>query len=154
MVKGPASVIGSRIETKPILIVEDDSDDQEFISAALQSCGLRNDAAIFASGVEALDFLLGGEALSRMPAVVILDLMLPKLSGLEVLKRLRANPLTAVVPVALFSSSTCPDDINRAYQLGANSYVRKPVDPEDFTKAVVELTRYWTGRNIPAVPAP
>ena len=154
MVKGLTAVIRWPIETKTILVVEDDLDDQEFISAALQSCGLRDAATIVEGGVQALDFLLDGKLQSRMPAVVILDLMLPKLSGLEVLQRLRADPRIAAVPVVLFSSSTCPDDINRSYQLGANSYVRKPVDPEDFTKAVVELARYWTARNIPAVTDP
>jgi two-component system response regulator len=101
--------------------------------------------------VEALSALSrGGPA----PALILLDLMLPKLSGLEVLERLRADPHTAAVPVVLFSSSDRPEDVDRAYRLGANSYVRKPVDPSEFNAAVGEVARYWSVRNVAARRAP
>ncbi len=137
------------IDTGTIFVVEDDPDDREFIAAALQACGMGQAAVFFPDGVQALACLHGPSPPPRPPRVAILDLMLPKVSGLEVLERLRADARTAALPVAIFSSSEQPGDIERAYALGANSYVRKPVDPEEFSAAVAELARYWTRRNIP-----
>ncbi len=133
-----------------MLVVEDDLDDKEFIQEALAACGFQDAAAFLADGVQALAAMQGSRSLSRVPSLVVLDLMLPKLSGLEVLERLRAQPRTKSVPVVIFSSSDRPEDVARAYALGVNGYVRKPVDPSDFAAAVADMARYWLARNITA----
>jgi len=133
---------------KVILLVEDNPDDEELILLALQQSRVANEVAVAHDGVEALDYLWGtgqyaGRDPLRPPQVILLDLKLPKLSGLEVLERLRADPRTAVVPVVVLTSSSEEEDVLASYRLGANSYVRKPVEFHRFADAVRQLGLYW-----------
>ena len=142
---------------KIILLVEDNPDDEELTTRALRKAKIANDIVVARDGGEALDYLFGegahaGRDLSRMPAVILLDLKLPKVSGLEVLKRLRADPRTKLVPAVILTSSSEDEDMLKSYQLGANSYVRKPVEFGAFVNAVSQLGVYWMLLNQP-VPA-
>jgi CheY-like chemotaxis protein len=133
---------------KIILLVEDNPDDQELIRLALEESRIANELVILDDGVQALNYLTGagnyaGRDLSIMPQVVLLDLKLPKVNGLEVLERLRANPRTALLPVVILTSSSEEEDMIASYQLHANSYVRKPVDFNHFAEAVKQLGLYW-----------
>jgi two-component system, response regulator len=115
---------------------------------ALTRNNIKNDVVVARNGADALDFLFGtgahaGRDLSVMPEVTLLDLKLPKISGLEVLRALRANELTKLLPVVVLTSSLEEQDLIRSYGLGANSYVRKPVDFNQFTEAVRHLGLYW-----------
>jgi two-component system, response regulator len=137
-----------------ILLVEDNPDDQALTLRALKKNNIRNDVVIADDGVEALDFLFAtgthaGRDLSVMPDVVLLDLKLPKVDGLEVLKRMRANERTRLLPVVVLTSSVEDEDRIKSYGLGANSYVRKPVDFGEFTEAVRQLGLYWLILNQP-----
>lgn len=139
---------------KLILIVEDNPDDEELTLRALKHAKIANEIVVTRDGKEALDFMFGagkyeGRDLDRMPAVVLLDLKLPKLSGLDVLKRLRADPRTKLVPVVILTSSSEDEDMLRSYQFGANSYVRKPVEFGAFASAVSQLGLYWMLLNEP-----
>lgn len=132
---------------KTILIVEDNPDDEKFILRALKKINLANKIEVVRDGAEALDILFGsgpyeGRALDP-PAVVLLDLKLPKIDGLEVLRRLRENDRTKRMPVVVLTSSDEQEDIVRSYALGANSYVRKPVEFGNFAEAVSQLGLYW-----------
>ena len=133
---------------KSILLVEDNPDDEEFTLRALNRGKVGNNVVIARDGSEALDYLLGtgkyeGRDLSVMPAVVLLDLKLPKVGGLEVLQRMRAEEATRFVPVVVLTSSSEEEDKLRSYQFGANSYVRKPVEFGEFATAVSQLGVYW-----------
>jgi len=137
-----------------ILLVEDNADDEELTLRALKRHNLANEINIVRDGAEALEFLFCTGAYSdrnpkETPAVILLDLMLPKVSGLEVLKAIRKNKSTAVLPVVVLTSSDEEVDMIRSYELGANSYVRKPVDFADFSEAVAQLGLYWLLRNQP-----
>lgn len=137
-----------------ILLVEDNADDEDLTLRALKRHNLANKIDIVRDGAEALEFLFCTGAYSdrnpkEAPAVVLLDLMLPKISGLEVLKAIRENKSTAVLPVVVLTSSDEEVDMIRSYELGANSYVRKPVDFADFSEAVAQLGLYWLLRNQP-----
>jgi two-component system, response regulator len=139
---------------KMILLVEDNPDDEELTTRALRQAKIANEIVVARDGAEALDFLFGegayaGRDVSRAPAVVLLDLKLPKLSGLDVLNRLRADPRTRLVPVVILTSSSEEEDMLKSYQLGANSYVRKPVDFGQFAQAVSQLGIYWLLLNQP-----
>jgi two-component system, response regulator len=139
---------------KMILLVEDSADDEELTTRALRQAKIANEIVVARDGAEALDFLFGegayaGRDVSRAPAVVLLDLKLPKLSGLDVLNRLRADPRTRLVPVVILTSSSEEEDMLKSYQLGANSYVRKPVDFGQFALAVSQLGIYWLLLNQP-----
>jgi len=139
---------------KKILLVEDNPDDVELTLRALQKNNILNEVVVARDGVEALDYLFGtGAYASRdppdIPAVVLLDLKLPKVDGLEVLKRLRADDRTKFTPVVILTSSKEEQDVINGYKLGANSYVRKPVDFVEFTKAVLQLGLYWLLLNEP-----
>ena len=139
---------------KLILLVEDNPDDEALTMRALKQSKLANDIVIARDGSEALDFMFGtgaheGRDLSHMPTVVLLDLKLPKVSGLEVLQRLREDPRTRLVPVVVLTSSSEDEDMMRSYQLGANSYVRKPVVFGKFADAVSQLGLYWMLLNQP-----
>ena len=139
---------------KMILLVEDNPDDEALTMRALKASKLANEIAITRDGSEALEFMFGtgkyeGRDLSQMPAVVLLDLKLPKLSGLEVLQRLRADPRTKLTPVVVLTSSSEDEDMLRSYELGANSYVRKPVVFGSFADAVSQLGLYWMLLNQP-----
>jgi CheY-like chemotaxis protein len=137
---------------KMILLVEDNPDDEALTMRALKASKLANEIVITRDGNEALEFMFGtgkyeGRDVSYTPAVVLLDLKLPKLSGLEVLERLRADPRTKLVPVVVLTSSSEDEDMLRSYQLGANSYVRKPVVFGKFADAVSQLGLYWVLLN-------
>jgi two-component system, response regulator len=137
-----------------ILLVEDNVDDEELTLRALRDANVANDVVVVRDGAEALDFLHATGAYAardaaRTPQVVLLDLKLPKLGGLEVLKRLRADPRTAPVPVVVLTSSSEEEDVIASYRLGANSYVRKPVEFSRFAEAVRQLGLYWLLLNEP-----
>ena len=139
---------------KRILLVEDNPDDVELTLRALQKNNILNEVVVARDGVEALDYLFGtgahaGRDPTDIPAVILLDLKLPKVGGLEVLQRLRADDRTKLTPVVVLTSSKEEQDVINGYKLGANSYVRKPVDFVEFTKAVLQLGLYWLLLNEP-----
>ena len=131
---------------KIILLVEDNPDDEKLTLRALQKNKISNEVVVARDGVEALDYLLGSEA-HDMPQVVLLDLKLPKVDGLEVLRRLRAHERTKLLPVVILTSSNEEQDRIAGYGLGANSYVRKPVDFNQFMEAARQLGLYWLVLN-------
>jgi two-component system, response regulator len=140
--------------TKIILLVEDNPDDEELTLLALKKSNIANEVVIARDGAEALDYLFGtgtyaGRDLSVMPAVTLLDLKLPKVDGLEVLKRLRAHEHTRRLPVVILTSSREQQDIVESYNFGANSYIRKPVDFAQFMEATKQLGLYWLVLNEP-----
>lgn len=144
------------MKNKTILIVEDNPQDEMLMLRALRKANVANRIEIVRDGQQALDYLFGeGEFASRdpkdLPAVVALDIGLPRLSGLEVLERLRADPRTAVLPVVILTSSDEERDRLRSYQNGANSFVRKPVAFAEFAETVVRLGFYWLATNDPPV---
>lgn len=131
-----------------ILLVEDSRDDQTLALRALDRAKVANEVVVVNDGVEALDYLMGPAA-KPLPAVVLLDLKLPKIDGLEVLKRIRAEPRTARVPVVILTASSEERDLVVGYDLGANSYIRKPVDFLQFAEAIRQLGIYWLVLNEP-----
>lgn len=137
---------------KILLLVEDNPDDEALTLRALRKYNLANEIVVARDGQDALDFMFcEGEFSSRdssiLPQVILLDLKLPKVDGLQVLERLRANPKTRHVPVVILTSSNEEQDMLRSYDLGANSYVRKPVDFEQFLEAARQLGLYWLVLN-------
>ena len=145
------------MKEKLILIVEDNPDHLELTVLTLEEQGVAAKIAVARDGAEALDFLFGqgihaGRDTQHQPTFILLDMKLPKLSGLDVLRSLRANPLTALVPVVMLTSSSEQSDIVACYQSGANSFVRKPVDFGEFTEKLNLLQAYWLGAN--ECPAP
>ncbi len=131
-----------------ILLVEDNPDDEELTHLALKESNILNEVVVTRNGAEALDYLFAtgqyaGRDSSRTPQLILLDLKLPKLDGLEVLKRLRADPRTELIPVVILTSSSEEEDIVSSYRLGANSYVRKPVEFHRFADSVKQLGLYW-----------
>jgi CheY-like chemotaxis protein len=139
-------------EDKVILLVEDNADDEALTKRAFKKNNVMNRLVVARDGVEALDYLFGtgahaGRDLSVMPAVILLDLKLPKVDGLEVLRRLRADPRTRLLPVVVLTSSKEEQDLAQSYSLGVNSYIRKPVDFEQFIEAVKQLGLYWLVLN-------
>jgi two-component system, response regulator len=131
-----------------ILIVEDNLDDAELTIRALKKSRLANHVTHLLDGAEALDFLFGtgayaGRDVNNVPKVILLDLKMPKVSGLEVLTRLKAQPHTKMIPVVILTSSAEDPDVKKSYQLGANSYIVKPVEFHDFARAISELGMYW-----------
>ncbi len=143
------------IEGKVILLVEDNRDDEALTLRALKKNNIKNDVVVAHDGVEALDYLFGigshaGRDLTVMPQVILLDLKLPKVDGLEVLRRVRAHERTRLLPIVILTSSNEERDRINGYGLGANSYVRKPVDFAQFIEAVRHLGLYWLILNEPA----
>jgi two-component system response regulator len=139
---------------RSILLVEDNPDDQALTIRALAKNNIHNEVIVAGDGAEALERLAatdGGEA--ALPGLILLDLKLPKVDGLEVLRRIRADPRTAVVPVVVLTSSKQQEDILNSYHSGANAYVRKPVKFADFSEAVSALGMFWLLLNEPA-PVP
>jgi CheY-like chemotaxis protein len=139
-------------EKKIILLVEDNPDDELLTLEALKDNNIKNKVFIAHDGEEALDYLFSrGEFKDRdsgmLPQVVLLDLKLPKIDGLEVLKQIRSNDKTKFLPVVILTSSKEETDLIKSYQLGANSYIRKPVDFEQFTQSVKYLGLYWIVLN-------
>lgn len=140
------------MKDKVILLVEDNSRDEELTRRALTKSNIVNEIVVARDGVEALDYLFGtglhaGRDLTVMPQVILLDLKLPKIDGLQVLERLRADERTRRLPVVVFTSSSEEEDMIKSYDLGANSYVRKPVDFEQFLEATRQLGLYWLVLN-------
>jgi two-component system response regulator len=139
---------------KQILLVEDNPDDEALTLRALRQAKIANGIVVARDGAEALDFVFAtgkfeGRNAQRPPALILLDLKLPKLSGLDVLKRLRADARTRLTPVVVLTSSSEDEDMLSSYQLGANSYVRKPVEFGAFAGAVGQLGLYWMLLNQP-----
>ena len=137
---------------KTILLVEDNPDDIELTKYAIEKNNLKNEIISVCDGAEALEYLFGtgrysGRDVSVMPAVILLDLNLPKIDGHEVLRRIRANDLTKLIPVIVLTSSKEVEDVANCYRLGVNSYVRKPVDFNQFIDAVKYLGMYWLQIN-------
>jgi CheY-like chemotaxis protein len=137
---------------KTILLVEDNPDDQALTKRALKKNNILNDVVVAQDGVEALDYLFGtgahaGRDVNVLPAVVLLDLKLPKVDGLEVLRRIRDDHRTKLLPVVVLTSSKEEQDLAQSYSIGANSYIRKPVDFAQFIEAVRQLGLYWLVLN-------
>jgi len=143
------------MNNKVILLVEDNPDDEALTVRALKKSNIANEVVVAHDGAEALDYLFGEGAhavrdVTQMPQVVLLDLNLPKLDGLGVLRRIRADPRTRLLPVVILTSSNEEQDRVNGYGLGANSYVRKPVDFDAFVAAAAQLGLYWLVLNEPA----
>jgi CheY-like chemotaxis protein len=140
------------MDSKIILLVEDNPDDVMLVERALKGNNVLNEVVVARDGVEALDYFFGPGAEGRpIPQVILLDLKLPKVTGLEVLQRLREEPRTHLLPVVVLTTSDEQVDMVRSYELGASSYVRKPVDFTEFLQAVRTLGVYWLLLN--EVPA-
>ncbi|HEY5973465.1 MAG TPA: response regulator [Geobacteraceae bacterium] len=144
------------MENKLILLVEDNPDDETLTLRTLGKQKLPCEVAVARDGVEALDYLFcTGSYVSReriLPHLVLLDLKLPKVDGLEVLRKLREEPRTRTLPVVVFTSSNESHDINDSYRFGANSYIRKPVDYNQFSEAVRLIGQYWLVENLAPPP--
>ena len=139
---------------KIILLVEDNPDDEALTLRALKKNNIQNQVVVARDGAEALDYFFGtgaytGRDMNVMPTVTLLDLKLPKVDGLEVLRRLRADERTRNLPVVILTSSKEEQDLLNGYKLGANSYIRKPVDFIQFTESVRQLGLYWLVLNEP-----
>jgi two-component system response regulator len=142
------------MDNRTILLIEDNPKDEFLTLRALEKCNLANEIVVVRDGAEALDYLFAkgdfaGRNVYNLPTVILLDLKLPKIDGLEVLRQIRANERTRLLPVVILTSSDEEKDIFAGYELGANSYVRKPVAFSDFSRAVAELGRYWLITNEP-----
>jgi two-component system response regulator len=142
----------------PILLVEDNPDDEALTLRAFAKNKITRPVAVVRDGAEALDYLFRAGRYAGLdeerPQVVLLDLKLPKIDGLEVLKRIRADPRTAVLPVVILTSSKQESDVIEGYRSGCNSYVRKPVDFDQFIEAARQLGLYWLLLNEPPEPDP
>ncbi len=142
-------------DDRDILLVEDNPDDVELTMRAFKKSLVPNRVVVTRDGVEALDYLFRtgshkGRNPGRNPAIVLLDLKLPKVDGLEVLKRMRGNDRTKTIPVVILTSSREETDVVTGYSSGANSYVRKPISFDEFVKTVAQLAQYWLSINEPA----
>ena len=140
------------MSTKTILLVEDNPDDRELMKLAFARSPVRHNLAMVSDGFEALEYLLGeGKYSDRyqtdMPALILLDLNLPRINGIETLKRIRANPKTKLLPVVIISSSGEPQDIIDSYINGCNSYIRKPIQFTQLQNFVTETSTYWLTMN-------
>ena len=134
-----------------ILLVEDNRDDIELVRIAFERAGVANRLEVARDGEEALQRLLGGTL--PLPVLLLLDLRLPKVGGLEVLRRLREDPRTRLLPVVVLTTSQTDGDMVESYRRGANSYIRKPVDMDQFIAAMQRLGMYWMVLNVPPEPA-
>ena len=142
------------MEEKIILLVEDNPDDVELTLRAFKKNNILNRVIIAKDGAEALDFLFGtgtyaGRELKDLPVVILLDLKLPKIDGMEVLRRIRQDNRTKLIPVVILTSSAEPKDVVNGYSLGANAYVRKPVEFSQFVEAMRNLGLFWLLSNEP-----
>lgn len=146
------------MSNKEILLVEDNPDDVELTRIAFAEAGSGHVIRVMTDGAQAVDYLLGrgehaGRDITDMPALVLLDLNLPKLNGREVLQAIRENPATRSLPVVVLTTSAEPMDVGSVYELGANSYIQKPVEFERFVDAVRQIGLYWLVLNQPPTPA-
>ena len=146
------------MDNRTILLVEDNPKDEMLTLRSLKKCRVANEVVVVRDGAEALDYLFAtgdyaGRDLSDLPTVVLLDLKLPKIDGLEVLRRIRADQRYHLLPVVILTSSDEERDLLAGYELGANSYVRKPVAFADFSRAVADLGRYWLLTSEPLPPS-
>jgi two-component system response regulator len=133
-----------------ILLVEDSRDDELLALRALKKSGLVNEIEVARDGAAALDRLLGPASVARpVPALVLLDINLPKVSGIEVLRAVRDDPRTSQLPVVMLTTSAADRDVASSYELRANSYIKKPVDPKEFLDAIRTLGLYWLVFNHP-----
>lgn len=147
------------MSNKPILLVEDNDDDVRLTKRALQKNNISNELVVVGDGVAALDYLRAAserrdDPAHGLPAVVLLDLKLPRMDGMEVLRQVRADPALRRQPVVILTTSKEDQDVLRSYDLGANSYIRKPVDFEQFSTAINQLGLYWLVLNEPPPSAP
>jgi len=145
------------MKSKIILLVEDNPSDVGLTKRALEKSHIANELVVAEDGQEALDYLFGsdpltGQKMNDLPALILLDLKLPKLDGLQVLRRIRADEYTSRLPIVILTTSSEEDDIAQSYDLGANSYIRKPVDFKQFVEAVQHLGLYWLVINQPPPP--
>ena len=145
------------MKSKMILLVEDNPSDVGLTQRALAKSRIANELVVVEDGQEALDYLFGqgpyaGREAGEVPALVLLDLKLPGVDGLEVLRQIRADPRTRRLPVVILTTSKEEQDVAQSYDLGANSYIRKPVDFTQFAQAVAHLGLYWLVLNEPAPP--
>lgn len=143
---------GDKMNTKSILLVEDNPDDVDLTIMAFEKSRVSNEVVVVNDGVEALDYLFGtgdyaGRDTNIMPQVILLDLNMPRMDGLEFLRRIRADEKTMLLPVVILTTSNEDKDRIASYALGANSYVRKPVDFQQFVEAVQQLGLYWMVLN-------
>jgi two-component system response regulator len=143
-----SKVQSSSLDSKLILLIEDNIDDERLTLRALRRNNVMNEVVVACDGQEAVDYLFGsgsftGRDMSVMPAVVILDLKLPRLSGLEVLQRIRANEQTRRIPVVVLTASEDENQVEASYALGANSYIHKPTDPGEFSEMILQVAMYW-----------
>jgi CheY-like chemotaxis protein len=134
--------------SKCILLVEDNPSDEKLTMRAFRKCNIANEIDVVRDGAEALEYLFGtgrysGDEARNLPAVTLLDLNLPRVAGLEVLRRIRENERTKMLPVVILTSSKEEEDVMRSYSLGANAYVRKPVDFAQFVEAANTLGVFW-----------
>jgi len=141
------------MEKKLILLIEDNPDDELLALRALKKNNITSNVFVVRDGLEAVNYLFAeGEFADRdkndIPDVILLDLKLPKLDGVEVLKRIRGNDLTCMIPVVMLTSSNEERDIMNAYKVGANSFICKPVDFEQFLEATKQIGTYWLGLNV------
>ncbi len=142
------------MEPKTILLVEDNADDEFLALRAFKKSPIRTKVITVRDGVQALEYLFGvgaydGRDMSEMPDLTLLDLKLPKMNGLDVLRQMRSNQDTKLLPVVVFTASLEPEDLESSYNLGANSYVRKPIDYGEFLNMMQHLTKYWLVSNSP-----
>lgn len=135
------------INPRSILLVEDNADDEQLTIRAMRQSEVPTIIRVARDGAEAIDLLHGLSADERLPDLILLDIKLPKIGGLEVLKQIRAHEKTRHLPVVILTSSDEEKDILEGYAMGANSYVRKPVDFEEFTDSVKQMGLYWLGIN-------
>jgi two-component system, response regulator len=145
------------MKDKVILLVEDNQRDEELALRALRKNNIKNEVVVARDGAEALDYLFGtgahaGRNTAELPAVVLLDIKLPRIDGLEALRRLRADERTELLPVVILTSSNEEKDRLEGYISGANSYVRKPIEFSEFAEAVRQLGLYWLLLNEPPPP--
>lgn len=138
-------------ESAEILLVEDNPDDEELTRIAFKETGIRNSIFVAHDGVEALEYFFGADAAwagrNPLPRVILLDLKLPRISGLEVLKRLRSDPRTCCLPVIVLTTSSQEEDIVESYRSGANSFLRKPVEFRKYIDMIRHLGAYWLQMN-------
>ena len=150
--EGKVDTMSGEMKSRKILLVEDNPDDVELTLRAFKKNSILNDIVVARDGAEALDYFFGLHGCAKaghgdMPAVVLLDLKLPKVDGIEVLRRIRADERTKFIPVVILTSSTDHKDVSNGYKLGCNSYIRKPVDFNQFIEAARQLGLYWLMLN-------